>query len=421
MAYLGGSNFGDTFLMSNAVESASGAGGDDTFVIAADEEYDQAFYGGNGTDTISFAAMPKRVTFSEHFVRDETTHALLAIENAAFDISIVNAPHSTLTGIERMVGTAFDDEVTRFAYDLDHRDDPEAFPTATPEGWETDLTYELGAGNDTFNGLYGEVTYHGGGGTDTLYVSYGYFERFTIDLQAGFAEREGSHATLISIENATGDRGIDIIRGSDATNELKGDDGGDTISGGLGNDKMDGGKGADLVTYAASLTAVTVDLAAGTASGEGNDTLKWFENATGSAFADTLKGTGGKNSLAGGNGNDTLDGIAGLDNLVGGKGQDTFVMSQLDGVDTILDFKAADDTVGVDNAALPGNIAEGGIDANQFVSGHDPVAAQAKSFLYDIDTGLLSYDADGAGGGAAVEVCVLAGMPAVGFADILIV
>ena len=59
--------------------------------------------------------------------------------------------------------------------------------------------------------------------------------------------------------------------------------------------------------------AVTVSLAAGTATGQGSDTLTDIENITGSAYADTLTGDGNANVLSGGAGGDALDGGAGAD------------------------------------------------------------------------------------------------------------
>jgi Ca2+-binding RTX toxin-like protein len=77
---------------------------------------------------------------------------------------------------------------------------------------------------------------------------------------------------------------------------------------------------------------VTVDLAAGTASGEGNDIIQNIGQAIGSDFNDIIVGTDGENVLIGGagddligglDGNDTIFGGAGNDVLTGGGGQDT--------------------------------------------------------------------------------------------------
>ena len=94
-------------------------------------------------------------------------------------------------------------------------------------------------------------------------------------------------------------------------------------------DTLDGGAGSDTASYAGSAEGVTVDLAAGTASGGDatGDTLTSIENVTGSDHADTLTGDSGANTLTGGAGADTLTGGAGDDILIGGAGTDTAVYS----------------------------------------------------------------------------------------------
>ena len=71
--------------------------------------------------------------------------------------------------------------------------------------------------------------------------------------------------------------------------------GDDVLDGGLGDDIIDGQLGQDTVTFASIVAAVTVDLAAGTATGQGNDTLAGIENIIGSSRADRLLGDVGRN------------------------------------------------------------------------------------------------------------------------------
>jgi hypothetical protein len=61
----------------------------------------------------------------------------------------------------------------------------------------------------------------------------------------------------------------------------------------------------DAVSFAGG-AAVTVGLAAGTATGQGSDTLSNIENVIGSSDADDITGSAGANSLSGGAGPDTL-------------------------------------------------------------------------------------------------------------------
>jgi hypothetical protein len=113
--------------------------------------------------------------------------------------------------------------------------------------------------------------------------------------------------------------------------------------GGAGNDTYIGGIGIDTVRYTSATTGITVDMAAGTATGNeiGNDSLSGIENIIGGQAGDTLRGdalandidgytgddliegAGGNDTLTGRAGNDTLNGGSGNDSLVGGEGSDT--------------------------------------------------------------------------------------------------
>ena len=101
------------------------------------------------------------------------------------------------------------------------------------------------------------------------------------------------------------------------------------ISGGSGDDHFVGlastaaGAPGSHITYEHSLTAVTVNLAAGTATGQGHDTFVNINAALGSRFADTLIGNAQGNFISGDAGDDTIKAAAGDDNLYGGEGNDT--------------------------------------------------------------------------------------------------
>ena len=94
------------------------------------------------------------------------------------------------------------------------------------------------------------------------------------------------------------------------------------VEGGTGNDALDGGLDDDELY------------------GEGGiDTL------TGGLGNDLLNGGADNDTLIGGDGNDRLETSAGVDKLTGGTGADEFVLfyDQLDGPDTITDFKFGED------------------------------------------------------------------------------
>jgi uncharacterized repeat protein (TIGR01451 family) len=129
----------------------------------------------------------------------------------------------------------------------------------------------------------------------------------------------------------TGTSGNDVICGLAGNDTIQGLAGNDRLDGGLGNDTLDGGdgndqlfgrdgddilhgsKGFDLARFDGSAQGVTVDLAAGTATGEGSDTLDGIEGVIGSAHGDTLRGDDHGNDLYGKQGDDLLDGRGGSD------------------------------------------------------------------------------------------------------------
>ena len=93
---------------------------------------------------------------------------------------------------------------------------------------------------------------------------------------------------------------IENLRGSAFNDTLTGDGSNNVLEGGPGNDTLNGNGGIDTVSYEHASAGVTVDLASGTAHGTapgdvakvGTDTVSNFEAVRGSAFNDTLTGSG---------------------------------------------------------------------------------------------------------------------------------
>ncbi|MBR9971314.1 M10 family metallopeptidase C-terminal domain-containing protein [Magnetospirillum sulfuroxidans] len=215
------------------------------------------------------------------------------------------------------------------------------------------------AGNDTIIASAGTDVVDGGDGIDTLDYS-GASASVNANFISHTAISGGSTTTFSAIEAITGSAYDDTVQGSDddvivrggggddhiyggnGADSLYGDDGRDTFGGSGGDDYINGGDGEDSLLYTASSAAVTVDLLAGIATGEGTDTLVSIEAVTGSAHDDTISG---------GDAAETLNGYHGADVLTGGGGGDTFLIANFyqsnlsDGHDTITDFGTGNDRI----------------------------------------------------------------------------
>ena len=100
-------------------------------------------------------------------------------------------------------------------------------------------------GNDRLNGLGGNDYVDGGPGTDT--VTYAALQQ-SVRVNLGLHKATGQGVdTLVSVENATGSPGDDLLVGSAGRNRLSGGGGADTLSGLGATDILLGGDGPDLL------------------------------------------------------------------------------------------------------------------------------------------------------------------------------
>ncbi|MGO4389139.1 hypothetical protein AB4Y85_16540 [Microvirga sp. 2YAF29] len=197
-----------------------------------------------------------------------------------------------------------------------------------------------------------------------------------------FTINVGDEVTLVLNGKTTNDK----LNGGERDDILNGMKGNDTVKGLSGDDKLYGDVGDDKVYGGLGL--------------------------------DTLYGGKGNDKLYGDAGNDVLYGDEGNDLLYGGLGSDTFVFTKkankATNFDQIKDFRSGEDKIFLDSAVFKklgklGTIdAPAKLDPNMFSISK---AKDKKDFLV-YKSGVLYYDADGSGKGAAVEIMKVKGLKA---------
>jgi subtilisin-like proprotein convertase family protein len=255
--------------------------------------------GGAGTDTVRFLDAPGGITAS---------------------LAIVGPQHTggggivTLSGIEYITGSAFDDVLV---------------------GDAGDNLLSGGDGDDLLEGGLGTNRLQGGTGIDL--ASYAnaaapvkvYLNSASSTGGAGIDYFESIEGFLGSAFNdaLVGNTGANVLRGGAGNDRLYGLDGDDILRGGPGDDVLYGGAGVDTADYSDAAVPVRALLGInGTVNtiNFGRDRFFDIENLAGGSANDVLVGDAGANVLTGNAGDDKLDGGAGDDTLIGGDGKDDF-------------------------------------------------------------------------------------------------
>jgi Ca2+-binding RTX toxin-like protein len=345
-----GSERNDTITGDSLRNFLSGSWGDDVINGGGGNDI---IGGGEGNDTLNGEAGVDSVTYMyDPFARSylySVFTAFVPATNLGVTVNLATGTATdqygdtdTLSGIENVTGTFFNDTLT-------------------------------GDGNaNTFYGLSGNDTIDGGTGNDTIsYAGWGANDGsgipalvgqnasrpngVTVNLVGGTAnDSEGGTDTLISIESVIGSTGNDTITGNTSDNTLDGGDGNDTLVGGAGSDTLIGGIGTDTASYASASSSIQIYLTApsfngGDAGGDTFNSIEVFTLASTSLnnfFADdtaqTVNGGGASDLIFGYGGADTLNGNAGNDFLYGGDDND---MISGGTEDDILVADAGEDTV----------------------------------------------------------------------------
>jgi VCBS repeat-containing protein len=278
-----------------------------------------------------------------------------------------------------------------------------------------------GAGNDVLTGNGGSNSYIGDAGNDTVSFANATAGVFAYIL-AGSASSNGFGGvdTFTTIENLTGGAGNDTLLGDNNDNVIIGGAGGDYLAGLGGNDTLDGGLGdPNALQGGTGDDTYIIDMAGNTLiefANEGTDTVRTsLTSFTLIADLENLIYTGAQAFTGVGNaGDNRMTGGTGDDIMTGGAGADTFVATASNGLDRITDFLSGTDRIELDGSYMRTATVD-------FVSGAGAQAATGanSAFLYDTTTGILSYDADGSGSGAAVQLFNLGAGTALVEADLV--
>jgi Ca2+-binding RTX toxin-like protein len=230
---LNGSDFNDALVGDAGANVLSGGSGDDFLLGGAGAD---TLDGGLGPDTVSYATSASRVFVS-----------LTSGTGLGGD-----AEGDVLTGVERVVGSTFDDALVGSS------------------GADVLLG---GAGDDYFLGGAGADYIDGGDGPDTAsYISSS--AAISINLTAGTAHGGDAEGDILqNIERLVGTAFNDTLVGSGAGDVLHGSGGNDVLLGSAGADALFGGSGADLFSFEAisdSAVGVALDIIEDFSQAEGD-------------------------------------------------------------------------------------------------------------------------------------------------------
>ncbi|MGC4109375.1 MAG: hypothetical protein QM747_02895 [Nocardioides sp.] len=373
---------GDDYVAVEATASRSGVrvslgSGDDTgSARSLGAKY--AFSGGPGFDSLGLDPSG-RTPFKALLAKGRVVRAGATTHTAGFEAWSVDStsPATLIGGAERDVVRVFrtprltarlaggrdllDDRADHGKIDMGAGDDT----LWAPEHGTVKAT--LGSGDDLLRGeddgpAYGHKVVRGGPGRDsTVAKSYDFtcsgFEKGSCRGDYPAPKCDGKTATLVGRRSGSqqlvGTGGDDVIVANGPHDTVDGRGGDDTICGG-GDGTLSGGPGGDTVIgrdqdhvsgnagddqlvlrdeavldYSGATGPVTIDIPAGTASGEGSDTVRTDGSRlfiAGSAFADQITGGVETDVVSPGAGNDTVHTGAGDDTVqdeASGSGDDS--------------------------------------------------------------------------------------------------
>jgi Ca2+-binding RTX toxin-like protein len=366
--------------------------GNDVFNMGAGNDYvggslgNDTINGGDGYDTLSFR--------ETQYLSGVAATQGIVVDVAAGTVQDAFGFTDQVTGIEQYEGSAFADQ------------------------------FIGGAGVDNFRGLRGNDTFdgganlsdHGDGGNLVGYAQdrfegglRGIIANLGVNTAFGMAggtirDGFGNIDTVHNIQSVIGTDKGDIFVGSTAQN---------VFSGAEGLDRYNGGAGEDVLWFfqnfdQAASHGINVNLSLKTGQiiddGFGNTEIAIsMEDVVGSESNDRIVGSAGAN---------VLEGRHGADRLTGGLGADEFKyywQGDLGQGDIITDFHAA---AGPDRDRMQFFVSTWGVDPTLHLVNGTHANQAVATFIFNAATHVLSFDQDGTGAGAAIDVAVLNGVTA---------
>ncbi|MEA3015102.1 MAG: hypothetical protein QOD42_3647 [Sphingomonadales bacterium] len=392
--WISGNNGGDTLI---------GLAGDDTYEILEAEDIILEDAGG-GNDT----------AFVIYLVQDYSLRPGWEVENLATVFPDNNAPLN-------LTGNEFANRITG-----------SAGVNTLIGGGGNDILAGAGGGDfyrvEDIGDIVIESVANNPAQVDSLYVAMS-LSGYVLADDWGIEVLGAIDPMLTIVFDLTGNAQANTLFGSAGQNTLIGGGGNDTLVGFAGNDfyRVEGTNDRVLESAGGGFDWVYAGFSYRLAAGSEVEVLATLEPT----LTDPLSLTGNEfaNEIYGNDGANFLDGKVGDDLLIGRAGADIFAFTvSADGgnVDTIGDFLAGTDKIGLDDStfagvAMPGTPGvPGPFNANAFVIGTAAGDADDR-IIYDSATGRLFYDLDGNGAGAAYQFATLAGAPVLAASDFVVI
>ncbi|HEX6375690.1 MAG TPA: hypothetical protein VFZ91_08205 [Allosphingosinicella sp.] len=322
----------DDFVNGNALDNVIDGG--DGHDLLRGQAGNDTLLGGNGDDFLNGGLGDDVLTGGAGW--DRAAYSTGATAGVTVDLNIVGVAQNvgvqgfdTLSGIEHVSGTRFDDVLTGDG------GDNWLWGGSDGSGVTGNDVISAGGGNDLVQVGTGAHVLAGGLGNDTWSL-YGNETDITaagvtvsLALQGAAQDTEQGMMNASGFENLSGSIYDDALTGDNGANILLGDRGNDTLSGGDGDDTLYGDGRATVDDHGTGGSGPIVTI-----------------GDVSTAFAEVA----GNDTLIGGKGNDTLVGGGGDDLLTGSQGEDTFVFGPASGDDHITDF-AKKDVIAINGVA----------------------------------------------------------------------